>query len=127
MATDQEGEFYFKGPDFDFDFAVNDALIFNLYSYRILVFKIDGHQSHIATTEILKRGLQKVVERCPPLGGKIVFIDTKPGEQQGWKKALPGPGIKLVVRDLRSKLNYADLEAKGFPAGAFKCEDVVPI
>ncbi|KAF2425735.1 hypothetical protein EJ08DRAFT_681527 [Tothia fuscella] len=119
-----EGEYFFTGPDFDFGFAVNDAFIFNLYSYRILVFKIDSPSGHETTANILKIGLQKLVERCPPLGGVIVNI---PGEQRGWKKARPGPGIKLVVRDLRSKLNYEDLEAKNFPVEAFKCEEVVPI
>jgi hypothetical protein len=124
---ESEGEFFFPGPDFDFDFAVNDALIFNLYSYRILVFKIDSPSGHVATTTILKKGLQNLVERCPPLGGMVVSIENKSGKQHGWKKAQPGPGIKLVVRDLRSELDYQDLEARDFPTEAFKCEEVVPI
>jgi hypothetical protein len=123
----QETELFFRGPDFDFEFAVSDALIFNLYSYRILVFKVDGLQGHIRATEALQKGLQNLVKRCPPLGGKVVFIKSKPGEQQGWKKALPSTGIKLVVRDLRSQLNYSQLEAKDFPPSAFKCDQVVPI
>jgi hypothetical protein len=122
-----EGEFFFKGPGFDFEFAANDALIFNLYSYRILVFKIDRPQDHIEATETLKKGLQKLVQRCPPLGGVVVSVDNQPGEQHGWKKARPGGGIKLVVRDLRTQLNYSDLEAKDFPPTALKCDEVVPI
>jgi hypothetical protein len=124
---ESEGEFFFQGPDFDFDFALTDAVIFNLYSYRILVFKIDSPLGHVATTTALKIGLQKLVERCPPLGGIVVNVENKPGAQHGWKKALPGPGIKLVVRDLRSKLDYQALEANNFPIEALKCEEVVPI
>jgi hypothetical protein len=122
-----KGEFFFKGPDFNFDFAINDAFIFNLYSYRILVFKIDSPSGHSATTEALKIALQKVVERCPPLGGVVVSTENKLGQQHGWKEVLPGPGIKLVVRDLREKLDYQDLEDKDFPPEAFKCEETVPI
>jgi hypothetical protein len=124
---DVEGEFFFVGPHFDFDFAITDAIVFNLYSYRILVFKIDNPSGHAATTSSLKTALQKLVERCPPLGGVVVNIENKPGEQHGWKKVRPGPGIKLVVRDLRSKLDYHDLEARNFPTEALKCEEVVPI
>lgn len=122
-----EGEFFFKGPDFDFDFAVNDALIFNLYSYRILVFKIEDPSGHEITTKALKVALHKVVERCPPLGGVVISLENQPREQHGWRKAKPGPGIKLVVRDLRSSLDYHELEARDFPPEAFRCEDVVPI
>lgn len=120
-----QGEFYFKGPNFDFDFAINDALMINLYSYRILVFKITNPSGHSATTEALKIALQRVVTRCPPLGG--IIVSNNPGEHKNWKKALPGPGIKLFVRDLREKLDYQDLEAKDFPPEAFKCEETVPI
>jgi hypothetical protein len=127
MAAEYKGEFYFKSPDFDFELAVNDALIFNLYSYRILIFKMDGNWNHHASTEVLKQGLQKLTERCPPLGGKVVSIEHLVEEQHGWKKVIPGPGIKLVVRDLRSELKYADLEAREFPAEALICEQVVPI
>jgi hypothetical protein len=127
MQNHHEAEFYFQGPDFDFEFASNDALIFNLYSYRILVFKIDSHQSHVKSTDMLKKALQKVVGRCPPLGGRVIPLETSPDGQEGWKKVVPGPGIKLVVRDLRAKLNYADLEANNFPTEAFKCDEVVPI
>jgi hypothetical protein len=118
---------FFPGPDFNFDFAVIDSFIFNLYSYRILVFKIDDLTGHDTTTEALKLALEKLVHRCPPLGGIVINTEDQPGEQGGWKKALPGPGIKLVVRDLRDKLDYADLEAKDFPPEAFKCEETVPI
>lgn len=122
-----DGEFFFKGPDFDFEFAVTDALIFNLYSYRILVFKTDQPQGHAEATKVLKEGLQKLVQRCPPLGGVVVSLNDKPGEQLGWKKAHPGSGIKLVVRDLSTQLNYSHLEARGFPSTAFKSNEVVPI
>lgn len=63
---DPEGEFHFKGPDFDFDLAPPDAQAPNLYSYRILVFKIENENGHATTTTALKTGLQKLVERCPP-------------------------------------------------------------
>lgn len=123
---DSQSEFFFHGPDFNFDFALTDSIAMNLYSYRILVFKIDSPSGHIATTEALKVGLQKLVERCPPLGGVVIFSKKKRGEQGGWKKALPGPGIKLVVRDLRSKLDYQGLEAREFPTDALKSEELIP-
>lgn len=118
-------QFFFRGPDFDFDFAITDALKINSYSYRILIFKIDSVFSYVATTETLKIALQKVVEKCPPLGS--VIVENHTGEQPGWKKALPGPGIKLVVRDLRRELDYRHLEANDFPPQALKSEDLVPI
>jgi hypothetical protein len=123
---DPEGEFFFARPYIDFDFAISDARGPNLYSYRILVFKIDSLSAHVATTNALKKGLQKLVERCPPLGGIVAPVENKPGEQGGWKKVVPGPGIKLIVRDLRSKLSYQDIEVRDFPTEAFKCDDVVP-
>lgn len=52
-----EGEFFFEGPDFNFDFAINDALMLNLYSDRISVFKIASSSGHAATTEALKIAL----------------------------------------------------------------------
>lgn len=115
------------GNEFDFDYAVNDALIFNLYSYRILVFKIDDPSNYQASTDAIKVALQNLVRRCPPLGGTIVFTEDKPGMQHGWKKVYPGPGIKLVTHDLRVKLDYSALEARDFPTDLLASKDLVPI
>jgi len=137
---------YITGPPAHFDLVYSDVWLPPLYSRRILCFKLPQDSSHQRAIEILKRGLQSLVDGTPELGGQVVFV---PGEEREdgvpWKALRPGKGIELVVKDLRHRRDsnsnrnsnedldtekfpsYAALESNNFPISAFKDKILVPV
>lgn len=138
---------YITGPPAHFDLIYSDVWLPPLYSRRILCFQLPQESTHEIALEILKRGVQSLVDGTPVLGGQVVFV---PGEEREdgvpWKAIRPGKGIELVVKDLRHHHHssgttnengtkndeepfptYAELESTNFPITAFKDSILVPV
>jgi hypothetical protein len=108
---------FFQGPSFHVDLAALDALHPVHYSPRLLIFRCASSAQRDAQLVALKISLQALVSRCPILGGIVVPIpsDVATDSQQDWRTIVPGQGIELVVRGLRTVIApFDELEAAGF-------------
>ncbi|KAH8887321.1 hypothetical protein GQ53DRAFT_809027 [Thozetella sp. PMI_491] len=121
---------FFPGPHFHVDLAALDACHPVHYSRRLLLFRCETSEQRRAQLAALKVGLQALVKRSPILGGIIAplppdeAIDTRPD----WRTILPGPGLELVVRDLRGTIaSFHELEAAGFPPSKLPYGPLVPV
>jgi hypothetical protein len=109
---------FIQGPSFHIDLAALDALHPAHYSPRLLIFRCSSSAQRDAQLAALKTGLQALVSRCPMLGGIVVPLpsDVATDGQQDWRTIVPGSGIELVVRDLRTAIaSFDKLEAAEFP------------
>lgn len=122
----------FQGPWFHVDLAALDALHPIHYSRRLLLFRCASHSQFDAQLGALKIAVKALVRRCPILGGTIAPPPTTPSDttkiSADWRTVLPGPGIELVVKDLRNALPpYSELEASGFAADKLPYDLLVPV
>jgi hypothetical protein len=135
-STDMTEQFFMDhsvlipGPSFRIDLAPLDALHPVHYSRRLLIFRCDSSAQRAAQLAALKIGLQDLVSRCPILGGIISPLppDEAHDVQEDWRTILPGQGLELVVRDLRTKLiSFAELERANFPPVQLPYDLLVPV
>jgi hypothetical protein len=110
---------FIQGPSFHVDLAPIDALHPVHYSPRLLIFRCSSSAQRDAQLAALKTGLQALVSRCPIFGGIVVPVpsDITTDGQKDWRTIVPGQGLELVVRDLRTAIaSFDELEAAEFPA-----------
>lgn len=119
---------YIQGLEPELELVYSDVWLPSLYSRRILCFELPDGSSHANAIEVIKRGLQSLVEGTPELGGQIVVIPAKNGYKTPWKGIEPYKGIEFVVKDLTQNFHsYRELEAMGFPITAFKDQLLIPV
>src|SRR5580704_14185993 len=92
------------GPSFHIDLAALDARHPVHYSRRLLIFRCASAAQRDAQLAALKTALQALLLRCPILGGTIVPLppDKAKEGKEDWRTIVPGQGIELIVRDLRT-------------------------
>jgi hypothetical protein len=117
------------GPSFHIDLTALDACHPVHYSRRLMIFRCASSAQRDAQLSAIKTGLKGLVSRCPILGG--VVAPPPDGSDHGrpdWRTILPGEGLELVVRDLRSKIvSFEALEAVNFDASQLPYELLVPV
>lgn len=121
-------------PSFHIDLATLDALHPIHYSRRLLIFRCKSSAQRDAQLTALKSGLQALLSKCPFLGGIInpaTASDTSANNghsQQGWCTLAPGPGLELVVKDVRPAMpSFEELEAANFPFLDLPYDLLVPV
>lgn len=120
----------FQGPSFHVDLAALDARHPIHYSRRLLIFRCASSAQRDAQLAALKSGLQALVLRCPLLGGTVVPLppDVVRDGEEDWRTIVPGQGLELIVRDLRTEMaSFAELEASQFPTLGFPYDLLVPV
>jgi hypothetical protein len=117
------------GPSFHVDLSRLDACHPVHYSRRLLIFRCTSHAQRHAQLVAFKTGLQKLLLRCPLLGGLVVpLLDDIRSEEDDWRTIIPGQGIELVVRDLQLTLpSFAELEVANFPVQELPYDLLVPV
>lgn len=119
---------FIQGPEPRLDLAYSDVWLPGLYSRRILCFELPSGSSHARAIEIIKRGLQSLVDGTPELGGQIVVLPPENGYIVPWKGMRPHKGIEFIVKDLtRTFHSYRELEDMGFHITLFKDQILVPV
>ncbi|KAJ7158602.1 hypothetical protein C8R46DRAFT_1109656 [Mycena filopes] len=113
-----------QGPSFHVDLAPIDARHMLYFSRRLIIFRCTSAAQRDAQLAAVKIGIQALLARCPILAGVVVASS----EKEGWRNIVPGPGLELVVRDLRGAIPSLDeLEAAHFPPRHFVWDLVMPI
>lgn len=118
------------GPSFHIDLAALDARHPVHYSRRLLIFQCASPAQREAQLAAFKAGLKALVLHCPILGGTIapLPLGTTTDGQEDWRTIVPGPGIELVVRDLRKSIaSFEELEADNFSPVNLPYDLLVPI
>jgi hypothetical protein len=108
----------FSGPYFHVDLSGLDARHPVHYSQRLLIFRCSSSEQRDAQLAAFKTGLQALVERCPLLGGIVAPLspDEARDGREDWCTIVPGKGMELIVRDLRTAIpSFEELEAADFP------------
>jgi hypothetical protein len=118
------------GPSFHIDLAALDARHPVHYSRRLLIFRCASAAQRDAQLAALKTALQALLLRCPILGGTIVPLppDKAKEGKEDWRTIVPGQGIELIVRDLRTVMvSFEELEAAEFPSQDLRYDLLVPV
>lgn len=118
------------GPSFHVDLSSLDARHPIHYSRRLYIFRCASSMQRDEQLAALKTGLQALVLRCPILGGKIVPLppDEARDGKEDWRTIIPGEGIELIVKDLRTAVaSFEKLEATDFPPHQFPYDLLVPV
>ncbi|RDL42565.1 Uncharacterized protein BP5553_02544 [Venustampulla echinocandica] len=118
------------GPSFHINLSALDACHPVHYSRRLLIFRCASSAQRDAQLAAFKTGIQALIQRCPILGGIVVPLppDVANGSQQDWRTIVPGRGVELIVKDLRTEISsFEELEAAGFPALQLPYDLLVPI
>jgi trichothecene 3-O-acetyltransferase len=118
------------GPSFHIDLAALDARHPVHYSRRLLIFRCASAAQRDAQLAALKTALQALLSRCPILGGTIVPLppDKAKDGKEDWRTIVPGQGIELIVRDLRTVMaSFEELEAAEFPSQDLRYDLLVPV
>ena len=118
------------GPSFHVELSALDARHPVHYSDRLLIFRCLSSTQRHAQLAAFKAGLQALVLRCPILGGVIVPLPSVIASdgQEDWRTIVPGHGIELVVRDLRTSIaTFKELEAADFPILRLPYDLLMPI
>lgn len=121
----------FSGPPFHIDLAPLDALHPIHYSRRLLIFRCASDEQRKLQLDAFKHGLQKLVSRCPVLGGIVAPLPADEATRNSnpdWRTVVPGPGIELTVRNLQTVLpSFSTLEADDFSSMHLLYDLLVPI
>jgi hypothetical protein len=125
-----EEEILIEGPRFHVDLAALDACHPVHYSRRLLIFQCNSSTDRYTQLSALKAGLKQLILLCPTLGGIVAPLPTDAtlDGRPEWRTILPGKGIELIVKDLRSSIvSYRDLEDAGFQSSKLPYKLLVPI
>lgn len=117
------------GPTFHVDLSGLDARHPVHYSRRLLIFRCVSSAQRETQLAALKTGLQALVLRCPILGGVVVPLppDEVSDALRDWRTIVPGPGIELIVRDLRTTIpSFEELASTDFPPLQLPYDQLMP-
>ncbi|KAF1809919.1 hypothetical protein P152DRAFT_476052 [Eremomyces bilateralis CBS 781.70] len=118
------------GPSFQINLPRLDACHPVRYSRRLLFFRCTSSAEHDAQLAAFKTGLQRLVFRCPILGGSIGPLPAEEAsdENPDWRTIAPDRGLELIIRDLRTKIpSFEKFEAAGFPPLDLPYELLAPV
>jgi hypothetical protein len=120
---------FIEGPQFKVKLPTIDACHPLHYSRRLLIFKCSSPAQQDAQLKSLKAGLQKLVLRCPILGGIIAPLPQEEASKgkENERTILPDKGLELVVKDLSNQLpSFESLESEDFEPTRLSPELLLP-
>lgn len=128
--TSVDKAIYITGPKPSLELVYNDVWLPGLYSRRILCFELPKHSNHDGVIDVIRRGLQALVQGTPELGAKsIVVPDAAPHDSSlPWRALIEGDGISLVIKDMRKTFpSYGELAEAGFALSWLKDSLFMPV
>jgi hypothetical protein len=128
--TFKDDSFLLPGPPFKIDLSNLDACHPVHYSRRLLIFRCTTEEQRDGQVRALKKGLKALVLRCPILAGIMSPLppDISKNHAEEWRTIIPGPGLELVIRDLRKKMpSFEELEKGAFQPGKLPYDKLVPV
>jgi hypothetical protein len=121
---------FIEGPPFSVTLPTIDACHPLHYSRRLLIFKCSSPAQRDVQLKSLKAGLQKLVVRCPVLGGILAPLspeETCKGKED-YRTILPDKGLELVVKDLSKQIpSFEQLELEDFEPSKLLPDILIPV